>query len=42
MTMYRATDTSSVSHGTVMDDRPSSRPTMGAKAKTMMVSFSAT
>ena len=40
--MYRPTDTSSVAHGTVMDDRPSSRPTMGAKANTMMVSFSAT
>ncbi|KAG0921632.1 hypothetical protein G6F31_020247 [Rhizopus arrhizus] len=42
MTMYKPTDTSKVSHGTVIDDRPSSRPTMGAKANTMMVSFKAT
>ncbi|MNN68134.1 hypothetical protein D3C81_1838180 [compost metagenome] len=31
-----------MSHGTVMADRPSSRPTTGANANTMMVSFSAT
>ncbi|MNY01933.1 hypothetical protein D3C86_1344820 [compost metagenome] len=31
-----------MSHGTVMADRPSSRPTMGAKANTMMASFKAT
>jgi hypothetical protein len=31
-----------VSHGTVMAEMPSSRPTMGAKAKTMMPSFTAT
>ena len=28
--------------GTVIEDRPSSSPTIGAKAKTMIVSFSAT
>ena len=28
-----------MSHGTVMAEMPSSRPTMGAKAKIMMVSF---
>jgi hypothetical protein len=33
---------SSVAQGTVMADRPSSSATMGAKANTMMVSFSAT
>ena len=31
-----------MSQGTVIDDRPSSSATIGAKAKTMMVSFSAT
>ncbi|MNQ89456.1 hypothetical protein D3C85_1047640 [compost metagenome] len=40
--MYRPTDTNNVSHGTVMADSPSNRPTNGAKANTMMVSFSAT
>ena len=34
--------TMTVSQGTVIDDRPSSSATMGAKANTMMVSFSAT
>ena len=29
-------------HGTVIAERPSSRPTIGAKANTMIVSFSAT
>ena len=33
---------SSVSHGTMIDDNPSSSATIGAKANTMMVSFSAT
>ena len=42
ITMYITTDVKSVSHGTVMDEMPSSRPTMGAKAKIMIVSFSAT
>ena len=41
-TMYSATEMMSVSHGTVIDDMPSSRPTMGAKANTMMVLFNAT
>ena len=40
--MYSTTESTSVSHGTVIADRPSSRPTMGAKANTMMVSLSAT
>ena len=40
--MYSTTDSSSVSHGTMIADRPSNRPTIGAKANTMMVSFSAT
>ena len=40
--MYRTTDVISVSQGTVMDDRPSSSATMGAKANTMMVSLRAT
>ena len=31
-----------MSHGTVIDDRPSSSATIGANANTMMVSFSAT
>ena len=41
-TIYRSTDSKSVCHGTVMDDRPRSSPTIGAKATIMMVSFSAT
>ena len=40
--MYRMTDRNNVVHGTVIDDRPSSSPTMGANAKTMIVSLSAT
>ena len=40
--MYSTTEVISVSHGTMIDDRPSSSATIGAKAKTMMVSFSAT
>ena len=31
-----------MSQGTVIEDRPSSRPTIGAKATTMIVSLSAT
>jgi hypothetical protein len=42
MTMYSSTDVSSVPQGTVIEDRPSSNATMGAKANTMIVSFSAT
>jgi hypothetical protein len=42
MTIYSATESTSVPHGTVMADRPSNRPTMGAKATTMMASLSAT
>ena len=41
-TMYRPTEVSSVSHGTVIDDRPSSSATIGAKATTMIASLSAT
>ena len=41
-TMYRITEVNNVSQGTVMAEIPSSRPTMGAKAKIMMVSFKAT
>ena len=40
--MYSTTDSSSVSHGTLIDDRPSSSPTIGANATTMIASFSAT
>ena len=40
--MYSTTDSNSVSHGTVMADRPSSSPTIGAKATIMTASFSAT
>jgi hypothetical protein len=40
--MYRTTEVSSVSHGTLIDATPSSRATSGAKANTMMVSLSAT
>ncbi len=40
--MYSTTDVISVSHGTMIDDSPSSKATMGANANTMMVSFSAT
>ena len=42
MTMYSTTEVNSVSHGTTIADSPSSRPTMGAKAKIMMASLSAT
>src|SRR5690606_6365733 len=41
-TMYNPTDSSSVAHGTVMDDSPSSSPTIGANANTMIASLSAT
>jgi len=40
--MYSTTGVISVSHGTTMADRPSSSATRGAKANTMMASFSAT
>jgi hypothetical protein len=41
-TMYMTTEISSVSQGTTMADTPSSRPTIGAKANTMITSLSAT
>ncbi len=40
--MYSTTEISRVSHGTGMADTPSRKATIGAKAKTMMQSFSAT
>jgi hypothetical protein len=40
MTMYNTTDVSSVPHGTVIAEMPSSSPTSGAKATTMIVSLS--
>ena len=42
MTMNSTTEITSVSHGTVIAESPSSRPTIGAKATTMMASLSAT
>ncbi|MCY1185634.1 hypothetical protein D9M73_264340 [compost metagenome] len=42
MTMYISTDSSRVSHGTGIDDTPSSRATIGAKANTITRSLSAT
>jgi hypothetical protein len=42
ITMYSTTDVISVSHGTVMAEIPSRKPTRGAKAITMMLSFRAT
>jgi hypothetical protein len=42
MTMNSTTDRKRVSHGTVIAEMPSNRPTIGAKANTMMVSLSAT
>jgi hypothetical protein len=42
MTMNMTTEMTSVSQGTTIDDKPSSNPTIGAKAKTMTVSLSAT
>jgi hypothetical protein len=42
ITMYSTTDVSKVSHGTVMAEMPSKKPTSGANANTMMLSFSAT
>ena len=42
MAMYRLTAVSSVSQGTVIDDKPSRTATSGANANTMMASFSAT
>ena len=41
-TMYNTTESSSVSQGTWIDEMPSSRATIGAKANTMIRSFSAT
>ena len=41
-TMYSSTDSSSVFHGTVIDEMPSSSATIGANATTMMASFRAT
>jgi len=40
--MYRETESASVAHGTVIDDRPSNTATRGAKASTMIASLSAT
>ena len=40
--MNRPTERSRVSQGTTIADRPSSSPTIGAKANTMMLSLSAT
>ena len=40
--MYITTDNSKVSHGTGMADTPSRKATIGAKAKTITRSFSAT
>ncbi len=40
--MNNTTESTSVSHGTTIEESPSSSPTMGAKANTMMVSLSAT
>jgi hypothetical protein len=42
ITMYSTTEVSSVAHGTVIADMPKSKPTSGAKAITMMLSFKAT
>ena len=40
--MYITTESNSVSHGTLIDDTPSSSATIGANATTMIVSLSAT
>ena len=40
--MYSTTETTSVSQGTTIADRPSSSATIGANANTMITSFSAT
>ena len=42
ITMNITTEITSVSQGTTIEDRPSRRPTIGAKAKTMIVSLRAT
>src|SRR3546814_18561965 len=42
MTMYITTESNRVSQGTGIDDTPSSRATIGAKANTITTSFSAT
>ena len=41
-TMYSPTEISRVCQGTVIAESPRSSPTIGAKAKTMIVSFNAT
>ena len=41
-TIYRTTEMSSVSHGTVIDASRAAAPTIGAKANTMITSLSAT
>ena len=41
-TIYNATDNRSVCQGTVIAENPSSSPTSGAKANTMVRSFGAT
>ena len=40
--MYSPTESSSVDHGTVIEEMPSSKATIGANAKTMIRSLSAT
>ena len=42
MTMYNTTEVINVAHGTVMAEIPSSKPTSGANAISMMLSFNAT
>ncbi len=42
ITTYMITDNTRVFHGTVMGATPGNRPTVGARANTIMVSFSAT
>ena len=41
-TIYSTTEINSVAHGTAIEATPSSRPTSGANANTMMTSLSAT
>ena len=40
--MYKTTEISKVSHGTVIAESPNSKPTIGAKANIIIVSLSAT
>jgi hypothetical protein len=42
MRIYKTTEVMSVAQGTVIAEIPSSKPTSGAKAKTIIVSFNAT